>query len=67
MDDLMKPFIKDGKSVLLAYDQGLEHGPSADFDDRNVDPQFIMDTAVAGGFSGIVFGKGCAEKYYNGK
>ena len=67
MNDLMKTFIKDGKSVLLAYDQGLEHGPSADFDDRNVDPQFIMDTAVNGGFSGIVFQKGCAEKYYNGK
>ena len=61
----MKPFIKDGKSALLAYDQGLEHGPSADFDDRNVDPQFIMDTAVSGGFSGVIFGKGCAEKYYD--
>ena len=67
MKDLMEPFLKDGKSLLLAYDQGLEHGPSADFDDRNVDPQFIMDTAVNGAFSGIVFQKGLAEKYYNGK
>lgn len=67
MEELMSPFLNNGKSVLLAYDQGLEHGPSKDFDDRNVDPQFIMDTAVGGGFSGIVFQKGVAEKYYNGK
>ena len=52
MEDLMKPFLKDGKSLLIAYDQGLEHGPSADFDDRNVNPQFIMDTAEKGEFSG---------------
>ena len=64
MEDLMKPFLKDGKSLLIAYDQGLEHGPSADFDDRNVNPQFIMDTAEKGEFSGLVFQKGCAEKYY---
>ena len=64
MEDLMKPFLKDGKSLLIAYDQGLEHGPSADFDERNVDPQFIMDTAEKGEFSGLVFQKGCAEKYY---
>tara|TARA_B100001179_G_scaffold231899_1_gene223095 strand:- start:4116 stop:4892 length:777 start_codon:yes stop_codon:yes gene_type:complete len=64
MEDLMKPFLKDGKSLLIAYDQGLEHGPSADFDDRNVNPQFIMDIAEEGNFSGVVFQKGCAEKYY---
>ena len=64
MEDLMKPFLKDGKSLLIAYDHGLEHGPSADFDDRNVNPQFIMDTAEKGEFSGLVFQKGCAEKLY---
>ena len=64
MEDLMKPFLKDGKSLLIAYDQGLEHGPSADFDERNVNPQFIMDIAEKGEFSGLVFQKGCAEKYY---
>ncbi len=67
MEDRMKTFLKNGKSILLAYDQGLEHGPSADFNEKNVDPQYIMDMAVNGGFSGIVFQKGVAEKYYNGR
>jgi class I fructose-bisphosphate aldolase len=63
----MAPFLRNGKSMLLAYDQGLEHGPSKDFDDKNVDPSFVMDTAVRGGFNGVVFQKGVAERYYNGK
>lgn len=63
----MAPFLRDGKSMLLAYDQGLEHGPSKDFDDRNVDPSFAMDIAVKGGFNGVVFQKGVAERFYNGK
>jgi class I fructose-bisphosphate aldolase len=67
MEDRMKAFLTNGKSILLAYDQGLEHGPSADFNEKNVDPQYIMDMAVNGSFSGIVFQKGVAEKYYNGK
>lgn len=53
--------------MLLAYDQGLEHGPSKDFDDRNIDPAFIMETAVRGGFNGVIFQKGVAERFYNGK
>lgn len=65
--DRMAPFLRNGKSLLLAYDQGLEHGPSTDFDDRNVDPSFVMDVAVKGGFNGIVFQKGVAERFYNGK
>ncbi len=53
--------------MLLAYDQGFEHGPSADFNDQNIDPSYIMDIAVKGDFTGVVFHKGIAEKYYNGK
>jgi class I fructose-bisphosphate aldolase len=63
----MEAFLRDGKSMLLAYDQGFEHGPSLDFNDKNVDPAYIMDIAVRGGFNGIVFQKGLAEKYYDGK
>ena len=55
----------EGRGVLLAYDQGLEHGPT-DFDERNVDPGFIMKLAGAGRFNGVVFQKGLAEKYYEG-
>ncbi len=65
--DRMEVFLKNGRSLLLAYDQGLEHGPSADFDDRNIDPSFVMDVAVKGGFNGVVFQKGVAERFYNGK
>ena len=63
----MAPFLRDGKSMLLAYDQGLEHGPSKDFDDRNIDPAFIMDVASKGDFCGVIFQKGVAERYYDGK
>ena len=65
--DRMNVFLHDGKSVLLAYDQGLEHGPSTDFNDKNIDPSFVMDLAVRGGFSGVIFQKGIAERFYDGK
>jgi class I fructose-bisphosphate aldolase len=65
--DRMAPFLKDGRSILLAYDQGLEHGPSKDFNDRNVDPAFIMQLASKGSFNGVVFQKGIAERFYDGK
>lgn len=66
-NDRMDVFLKNGKSVILAYDQGLEHGPSADFDNRNVDPAFIVDIASRGGFNGLALQKGVAERYYDGK
>lgn len=52
-----------GKAVYLAYDQGLEHGPVRDFNDKNVDPLYILDIAKKAGFNGVVFQKGVAEKY----
>jgi fructose-bisphosphate aldolase, class I len=65
--DRMSAFLTGGRSMLLAYDQGLEHGPSTDFNDKNVDPAMIMDIAARGKFNGIVFQKGIAERYYDGK
>src|SRR4030042_457477 len=53
---------KKGRALFLAYDQGLEHGPT-DFNDNNVDPNFIINIARNGGYTGIVFQKGIAEKY----
>jgi len=56
--------LRDGKCFLLAYDQGLEHGP-ADLNEKNADPQFIFDIAEqAGVFTCIAVQKGIAEKYY---
>jgi fructose-bisphosphate aldolase, class I len=63
----MEPFLRNGKSLLLAYDQGLEHGPSTDFDEKNVDPSFVMELAAKGGLNGVVFHKGVAERFYDGK
>lgn len=60
MDKLMR----NGKAFFLAYDQGMEHGPT-DFDATNVDPQSIIHTAnEAGVYTGIVFQEGVAKKYY---
>jgi class I fructose-bisphosphate aldolase len=61
--DLSK-ITKDGKALLLAYDQGMEHGPT-DFNDENVDPQKILEIAESGFFTGVIFQKGIAEKYYS--
>ncbi len=63
----MSNFLRDGKGMLLAYDQGFEHGPSADFNDKNIDPNYILDIAAKGDFTGLVLHKGIAEKYDTGK
>ncbi|MBI3459099.1 aldolase [Candidatus Azambacteria bacterium] len=57
--------LKNGKAMFLAYDQGMEHGP-VDFNDLNVDPNYILDIAYMNDFTAIVLQKGIAEKYYTG-
>lgn len=54
---------KNGKVMLLAYDQGFEHGP-VEFDEKSVNPEYIMEIAKNGMFTGIVFQEGIAAKYY---
>ena len=50
--------------LILAYDQGFEHGP-VDFNRANVNPQHIIDIAQkAGVFTGLVFHEGLGSKYY---
>ncbi|OGH41807.1 MAG: fructose-bisphosphate aldolase [Candidatus Levybacteria bacterium RIFCSPLOWO2_02_FULL_36_8b] len=63
MVDLSK-ITKNGKALFLAYDQGMEHG-TADFDGENIDPSHILKIGIDGGFTGIIFQKGVAEKYFN--
>lgn len=60
----LRKIIWEGKILLLAYDQGIEHGPT-DFNDKNVDPGYVIDVAAKGGFTGLVLQKGVAEKYYD--
>jgi len=50
-------------SLLLAYDQGIEHGPQ-DFNSINIKPDFIFNLAINAKFDGIIVQKGIAEKYY---
>lgn len=66
MKPTMAPFLRNGKGMLLAYDQGLEHGPSKDFNEKSVHPEHILEIAEKGKFTGIIFQKGVAEKYYDG-
>lgn len=56
---------RNDRFLLLAYDQGLEIGPS-EFNDENVDPEFIFKIADNGNFTGVIVQKGLAEKYYVG-
>lgn len=60
----LKKISKKGKFMFLAYDQGIEHGPT-DFNDKNVDPSYIIDIAKKGKFTALIFQKGIAEKYYD--
>ena len=53
-----------GKGIFLAYDQGLEHGPT-DFNMANVDPLYFIDIAIKGKYNGLILHHGIAEKYYS--
>ncbi len=54
----------NGTLFLLPIDQGLEHGPRDFFANPPAkDPEFQLRLAKEGGFSGIVFQIGLAEKY----
>ncbi|MFH1212174.1 MAG: fructose-bisphosphate aldolase [Candidatus Woesearchaeota archaeon] len=50
-------------TMLLACDQGLEHGPS-DFNAQNIDPEYIFNIALEANYSGVIFQHGIAEKYH---
>jgi len=58
----LNKILRKGRAMFLAYDQGMEHGPT-DFNDKNVDPVYIIDIARRGKFSAVIFQKGIAEKY----
>jgi len=55
---------KNGRAVFLAYDHGLEVGPSS-FNTDNVNPEYVIDIALEAHFDGVVLHHGIAEKYYH--
>jgi class I fructose-bisphosphate aldolase len=62
MADISK-LTTNGKAIYLAYDHGVEHGP-VDLVGKSIDPNYILDISVQGGYNAIVLQKGVAEKYY---
>jgi class I fructose-bisphosphate aldolase len=59
----MSQFLKDNKALILAYDQGVEHGPE-DFKNSNGwNPEYILELAEKGPFTGVILHKGIVEKY----
>lgn len=64
LKERVEKIVPDGKAMILAYDQGFEHGPR-DFlenpESRNL--EYILDIAQKGKFTGIVLHLGLAEKY----
>ena len=67
VDKFKKIFARRGKSIILAYDHGIEHGPSDFLENPDAaDPEYILKIAREAGFDGVVFQRGIAEKYYDG-
>lgn len=50
----------DGKSVIFAFDHGVEHGPK-DFTEESVDPKSILSKVVEGGVDAILLLHGVAK------
>ncbi|MFB6353054.1 MAG: class I fructose-bisphosphate aldolase [Halobacteriales archaeon] len=63
LDD--SPLARDGNVLILAYDHGLEHGPS-DFDPvpATADPSAVFDIATHDAVTAIAVQKGVAEAVY---
>jgi class I fructose-bisphosphate aldolase len=59
----MHKLLNEGKGLFLAYDQGLEHGPT-DFNLQNINPEYILRIAEKGRYNAVILHHGIAEKYY---
>jgi len=64
LEELKGKVMPQGKAMILAYDQGFEHGPR-DFlqNPESRKMEYILDIAKKGRFTGIVVHAGLAEKY----
>ena len=58
------PIVRDGNSLILAYDHGTEHGP-VDFEPmpRSADPTHVFDVGRHTAVTAIALQKGTAEYY----
>ncbi len=64
LEDRKTKIMPGGRAMILAYDQGFEHGPR-DFSEHpeSANFEYILDIAKRGRFTGIVLHAGLAEKY----
>ena len=64
LEELKERIVPHGRAMILAYDQGFEHGPRdflANPESRRL--EYILDIARKGRFTGVVLHAGLAEKY----
>jgi class I fructose-bisphosphate aldolase len=59
----MNKFLRNGKALILAYDQGVEHGPTDFLKNEGWNPEYILELAEKGPFTGVILHKGIVEKY----
>jgi class I fructose-bisphosphate aldolase len=59
------PITRDGNSLIVAYDHGLEHGPT-DFEPQpeSADPRHVFEVAQHDAVTAVAVQKGLAETYY---
>ena len=64
LEELQEKIVPNGRAMILAYDQGFEHGPR-DFleNPESIKLEYILDIAKRGRFTGLVLHAGLAEKY----
>ena len=64
LEDRKAKIMPGGRAMILAYDQGFEHGPR-DFvqSPPSANFEYILNIAVRGKFTGLVLHAGLAEKY----
>lgn len=64
LTELKERIMPGGRAMILAYDQGLEHGPR-DFleNPESRKPEYILNIAQKGRYTALVFHAGLAEKY----
>ncbi len=66
MNTSNSPIFRDGNLLILAYDHGLEHGPS-DFEPNpaSADPRNVCEVASHSAITALAVHKGLAETYYS--
>lgn len=64
VEELKERIMPKGRAMILAYDQGFEHGPR-DFleNPESGKLEYILEIAQKGGFTGLVLHAGLAENY----